>query len=264
MKPGTRFQAGAVRPAGHIFIIPAAERLTDDVKNRPHFLANRCDPWKDPNGLATLAHMSTKNTESVQYGCPSHEIIDRTSLERADQDGSFVVAARLIPQLPDRLRVSRFSAVDEVRSVRAAILRAIAPGEGTAEPGSVRGRLVRVLDRQADFPFGVLITEARYSAKRRYQIVVPIIDRVADGDAGPELLEPTRWDVIPAPQAWVKKLPVAQPMLDTAALISLTERWQRSRDRRMWLKKQIQVLDEAVDAATLTAIQARIGERLRL
>lgn len=263
MKPGTRFQAGAVRPAGHIFIIPAAERLTDDAKNRPHFLANRCDPQEDPDGLATLAHMSTKNPECVQYGCACHEIIDRAS-QRVGRDGSFVVAARLIPQLPDGLRESRFSAVDEVRSVRAAILRAISPDGGSAEPGRVRGRLVRVLDRQADFQFGVLITHAPYSARRRYQIVVPIIDRVADGEAGRELLEPTRGDVLPAPQEWMRKLPVAQPMLDTAGLISLTERWQRSRDRRMWLKKQIQVLNEAADAATLAAIEARIRERLRL
>jgi hypothetical protein len=264
MKPGIRFHPGAVRPAGHIFFIPAAERVTDDTKNRPHFLANRCDPAADPDGLATLAHMSTRNTECIQYGCSCHPI-SNSRLKRADQDGNFVVAARLVPELPENLKVSGMSAVDEVPSLRAAVMRAIASGDERTRPApeGVRGRLVRVLDRKADFRYGVVVTEGKYSAQRRYQVVVPIIDRVVDGDDGPELLEPTRWDVVPAAQAWTRTLPLEQPMLDTAGTISLTERWQKG-NRRAWLRKQLEVLEGRVDAATLADVEARIVERLRL
>ena len=76
MRPGTSFHGSDVRPAGHVFVIPAQERPGDDPKNRPHFLLNRCDPAVDPHVLGTLAHMSTKATEISEYGCAGHEIVD--------------------------------------------------------------------------------------------------------------------------------------------------------------------------------------------
>lgn len=155
MRPGIRFHPGAVRPAGHIFFMPAAERVTDDTKNRPHFLANRCDPAADPDGLATLAHMSIRNTECVQYGCSCHRIFDSRP-RRADQDGNYVVAARLVPELPENLKVSGMSAVDEVPSVRAAVMRAIAWGDERTRPvpEGVRGGGRRPVssDAQNEYP----------------------------------------------------------------------------------------------------------------
>jgi hypothetical protein len=247
-------------------VIPPGGRVTDDPKSRPHFLANRCDPASDPDGLATLAHMSTRNTEAARYGCPSHEIVPREVSRQPHHPRSFVVAARLVPQLPDQLQASLASAFRDVEGVRAAILRAIAPGDAMKQPpGSVRGRLVRVLDSRADFRYGVLVTEGRYSAQRRYQLVVPVIDRVVTGVSGPEILEPVRWDVQPRrAYAWMKSIPLQQPMFDTAGLIALTEPWRHGSDRRTWLARQIEVLDVAVDADTLSAILARIIERLQL
>jgi hypothetical protein len=264
MRPGTRFHAGATRPAGHIFYIPGSERPTDDPKSRPHFLVNRCDVVSDPSVVATLAHMSTKATEHSEYGSPLHEIVDATALTLPDQAGNYVIAARVVPRNPERLVVSAMSASNHVRSVRGAVLRAVGLGEGVAATGaaSVRGRLARVGDQRAGIRYGCVVTGHAYSAIRRYQVIVPIIDRVVHHHDGPQILEPNRWSVVPMRQPWWNALPLQSPMLDTAGLISLSEAWRRSRDRRHWLKPQIEVLPTSIDPVTLAAVEAAISERL--
>lgn len=263
MKPGSRFPAGATRPAGHIFSIPACERPTDEHKTRPYFLVNRCDVAADPLELATLAHMTTKATEHLHFGSDFHEITSSTS-KQPGRDGQFVIATRLLPRDPRLLTASAMSAVDEVRSVRTAVLAALGLGEGMAAPGtpSVRGRLVRVRDERAGIRHGFVLTSHAYSAKRRYQIIVPIIDRMVGGVGGPELLEITRWDVQPGPRPWWKALPVIHPLVDTAGLVSLSERWQQGHDPRRWLTRQIDVLEPSIDPHTLAAVEERIRARL--
>lgn len=174
------------------------------------------------------------------------------------------MASRLIPRSVSRLTRSQLSATDSVRSVRSSVLQAVGVGEGVATlgSGSVRGSLVRVLDREAGFAYGVVITAHEYSRQRRFQIVVPIIDRVSED--GLEELELTRWDVLPERRAWFDHVPCAEPLLDTAGLVSLTEAWKKSRDPRKWLRKQIEVTEAVSDAPTLAAVESRIGERLRL
>lgn len=265
MRPGTRFLIGATRPAGHIFYIPASERPTDDPKNRPHFLVNRCEPGLDPLAVATLAHMSTKATEHAQYGSPFHQLVNPAGRTSPDQEGNYVIAARVLPRDPGSLVFSAMSAVDAVRPVRAAVLSAAGLGEGVAAPGktSVRGRLVRVLDPDVHAEYGCVLTCHAYSASRRYQMIVPIIDRFVKGPDGPEILEPIRWDVVPARCPWWDALPFTMPMLDTAELTSLSEGWRRSSSNRGgWLKPQIELLDAVVDEATLAAVEAKIVERL--
>ncbi len=124
MRPGTRFATGAIRPAGHIFYVPASERPGDDRKSRPHFLVHRCDPGSEPFSVATLAHMSTKVTEHTAYGSPLHQVPNTAARKRPDQAGNFVIAARVLPRDPERLRYSAMSAVDAMRSVREAVLSA--------------------------------------------------------------------------------------------------------------------------------------------
>jgi hypothetical protein len=265
MRPGTRFHAGAIRPAGHIFYIPGSERPTDDPKSRPHFLVNRCDVASDSSVVvATLAHMSTKATEHSEYGSPLHEIVGPNALTLPDQAGNYVIAARLFPRNPERLMVSAMSATDHVRSVRGAVLRAVGMGEGVAATGtaSVRGRLARVGDRRVGIRYGCVVTGHAYSASRRYQVIVPIIDRVVHQHDGPQILEPNRWSVVPMRQPWWNALPLQSPMLDTAGLISLSEAWTQSRDWRRWLKPQIEVLPTSIDPGTLAAVEAKISERL--
>lgn len=263
MRPGSSFSGNETRPAGHIFFIPGADRPGDDTKNRPHFLVNRCDPALDPDVVATLAHMSTKGTETLEYGSAGYEIADPARLSGYGGDGQFVVASRLIPRAVSRLVQSQLSSTDSVRHVRSAVLQAVGAGEGVAVPGSgsVRGRLVRVLDPRAGFGYGFILTAHEYSRRRRFQIIVPLIDRVSED--GLEELEITRWDLLPESPVWSHHLPCEEPMLDTAGLISLTEEWKGSRDSRTWLRKQIEVTDVVIDTPTLVQIEMRIGERLR-
>jgi hypothetical protein len=262
MRPGARFVPGAIRPAGHIFYIPPEERPTDDPKTRPHFLVNRCDVAADPATMATLAHMTTRPTEHAAYGCPVHEIQDPAAVRHR---GIYVLGARLLPCVPEWLRVSAMSAAQEVRSVRGMVLEAIGFGEGVASSASksVRGRLVRIHDSRVDIRHGCVLTSHAYSANRRYQIVVPIFDRVVRGPEGPELLQPTRWDIVPLRKPWWNALPLEEPMLDTAGLISLSEPWRQDRDPRRWLKPQIEIIDAIIDDATLAAAEEKIAERLQ-
>jgi hypothetical protein len=128
--------------------------------------------------------------------------------------------------------------------------------------GSIRGRIVRVLDHRVGFSFGFVLTAHEYSLQRRYQIVVPIVDRVVEGEDGLEELALTPWDVVPERQSWFANLPFAEPMIDTARLLSLTEEWRKSRDPRRWLHKQIEMTSGMIDETTLAEIEAKIVERL--
>lgn len=135
-------------------------------------------------------------------------------------------------------------------------------GIGPAGSGSVRGRLVRVLDPRAGFEHGFILTTHEYSRRRRFQIVLPVLDRVVETNEGQEELEITPWDVLPDRRDWFDRVPCAEPLLETAGLISLTEEWREGRDPRTWLKQQIEVLDTTIDANTLAMVEARISARL--
>lgn len=266
MKPGSTFRGTEIRPAGHIFYVPPEERPGNDPKDRPHFLVNRCDPTPDPWVVGTLAHMSTKSTEMTEYGCAGHAIPALPYVKEAGRDGNFIISARLLPRLARDLSHSRFSATDEVRSVRRSVANALGIDEGLAPrgSGSVRGRLARILDNRADFDFGLVLTAHQYSAQRRFQIVVPIIDRVVDAGDGIEELEITPWDVLPDPQAWLTAVDLREPMIETVGLLSLTEEWRVGRDSRGWLGKQMEITSVSVDATTLAGVEAKILERFRL
>lgn len=136
MRPGITFSGADVRPAGHIFFIPPADRPGDDPKTRPHFLLNRFDPSADPYGLATLAHMSSKATELNEFACPGHEIMDPGATKGTARGGSFVVSARLLPREPEELTRSAYSATGEVNSVRRSVRQALGPEEGLAHPAA--------------------------------------------------------------------------------------------------------------------------------
>jgi len=257
MRPGRTFSSADTRPAGHVFFIPPAERLDDDLKNRPHFLVNRCDPAADPQALGTLVHMSTRATEADVFGCAAHTLRD---------GGSHAIATRLLPWPARALERSAYSATDEIRSVRAAVARALGIGTGIADRtnGSTRGRLARIIEPKADAAFGIVLTAHDYGSRRRYQVLIPIYDQVIASPSGVELLEPLPWDVVPRRHAWMDRLPFAKPLLATAAVLTLTEEWRGSRDSRTWLRKQIEVMDAVIDPETLGEMEAKIRERLQL
>jgi len=145
------------------------------------------------------------------------------------------------------------------------MLAAVGTGEGVAEEGdgSVRGRMVRVVDPRVGFRFGFVVTAKGYSSQRGFQVIVPVINRIACTGDEIEELDLNQWDVIPERQSWFEQRPMVEPLLETAAIVSLSEEWKKSRDPRRWLKRQIEVMDVAIDPATLAAVEAKIEERLR-
>lgn len=109
-----------------------------------------------------------------------------------------------------------------------------------------------------------MVTAHGYSAQRRYQVVVPLIDRIVEADGGVERLDLTPWDVVPERKSWPAAVPLAEPLLETAALVSFSEEWRKGRDPRTWLRKQIEVMPVTIDPDTLSAVEKRIQERLQL
>jgi hypothetical protein len=267
------FRPEEARPAGHVFRVPSVVRhLRDNKPSRPFLLLTR----SSGQDLASLALMTTKRTEGG-YGAPLYEFADqRARLPLPGQERSYADLCSLIFRQADRLGTSERSHARHMDAVRASLRAALGVGEGIG-PGtagaSIRGRLVRLtrgMDGLYEFRYGVVLTEHRYSAARRLQVLVPVVDvrtflseaeTVADFDPEPGDVLP------PRNQAWVTQLPSAweRPVIDTVRLSSFSERWEASQRRETWLEEQIEyVFPVAVDAATLAEIESALSTRLGL
>ncbi|HSU17868.1 hypothetical protein [Longimicrobium sp.] len=259
------------RAAGHVFTLPPEQRFGDDPKRRPHFLLHRCSASE----FGTLAHMTTKSSEERAFGAPVHEIVECSrTLKYLGQAGCFVSPVRLLFADASELARSDASYTSAVPAVRAVTAEALGMGTGAAAANavSIRGRIVALTREVADafeFEHGVVVTQHRYSAQRRWQLVVPILDvrDVMPENADTLQFLPETWDVVPERADWWDVLPGGwqQPVIDTARLITFSERWASARDRSRWLKAQIaRVLPASVDSGTLSRIEAALGARLML
>jgi len=262
------FEQGDDRPAGHVFSLPPAARYGNDPKRRPHILLHRCRP----EDLGTLAHMTTKASEELGYGAPVHEIGECTrKLRYPGQKGCFVTPVRLPFQDASLLDRSDATYASSLPSVRQVTAKALGLRTGIAMPGerSLRGRLAllsRGVKEAFGFSHGVVVTQHDYSWQRRWQLVVPLLD-VRELSADPDRFTPEPWDVVPEHAAWWSALPHAwlRPVLDTARLITFSERWTGCRDRDRWLKGQIErILPVSIDAATMMRIEDALATRLCL
>ncbi|HEX6748639.1 MAG TPA: hypothetical protein VF092_15180 [Longimicrobium sp.] len=265
------FEQGDDRPAGHVFGLPPEARFGDDPKRRPHLLLHRCRPAE----LGTLAHMTTKLSEEIGYGAPAHEIAECSrKLRYPGQQGCFVTPVRLLFQDASLLDRSDACYASSLHSVCAVTAKALGLRSGLGAPGSpsVRGHLA-VLSREVkeafEFGHGVVLTQHEYSAQRRWQLLVPILDLrdLIPVGADPDSFTPEPWDVVPEPASWSTGLPRGwvRPVIDTARLITFSERWTRSRDRDRWLKGQIErILPASVDLVTLSRIEDALAARLCL
>jgi hypothetical protein len=267
------FRPEEARPAGHVFRVPSVARhLRDNKPSRPFLLLTRCGG----QDLASLALMTTKRTEGG-YGATLYEFADqRARLPLPGQERSYADLCSLIFRQADRLGTSERSHARHMDAVRASLRVAlgIGSGLGRGRPGaSIRGHLVRLTPRMGalyDFRYGVALTEHGYSAARRLQALVPVVDVrtfLAAGETA-EDFEPEPGDVLPPrDQAWVEQLPSSwqRPVIDTVRLASFSECWKASQRRETWLEEQIEhVFAVAVDAATLADIESALSARLCL
>jgi hypothetical protein len=270
MNPGMDFGSADDRPAGHIFWIPKGEKIGND-KARFHFLVHRCrHTQQEPIDqiTATLAHLTTKGTEELVFGAPCHEIKEgKGRLAKPDQEGSFVNGVRLLPRAAKLLRASDKSATRAVPGVRDAVRNALGliPAAAAVE-GSVRGRIVRLVP-ETRLQYGVILTQPEYSAKRRYQVVAPIINGVIQAPDGPRQIATNRYRFQAARQPWWQTLPGnwTRPLIDTNIVIALSEESSPNTPKGRALLKQIEaVMGHSVDAATLTQIETALITRLEL
>lgn len=267
------FRPEEARPAGYVFTIPAARRhLRDNKPSRPFLLLTRAAGLN----LATLALMTTKGTER-QYDATLLEFTDQRGRQRLPgQERSYVDLSSLIFREAHQLVASERTHARHMEAVRACLKGALGfgTGIGPGTPGaSIRGHLVRLalpIARMYAFQYGIVLTEHRYSAARRLQALVPVVnvrtfltDEETSGDFRPE-----EGDVLaPTAAAWARQLPPKWdfPVVDTVRLASFSERWEASGRRETWLEEQIEaVFPQPVDRDTLERIEAALTTRLGL
>ncbi|HST63322.1 MAG TPA: hypothetical protein VLK84_31720 [Longimicrobium sp.] len=276
---GTRkFKPSETRPAGHVFYVPKEARLAEDTKDRRHLLLHDCtgDGSAGAVTLATMVHLTTKETERTAHRAPFYRLRTAT-LQPPDPGatGSFVNAPRLIFRAAHKLIDSVGEASPEdMEGTRRAVADALGIGSqprGEGPSGSVRGRIARVagaLQKDTGFSFGVIVTNHAYSSERRFQAIVPMIDlrMLLRDDETPSdfILEET--DVRPGDRPWRAALPKswAEPLIDTVRLVTMTEEWRKAASQNAWLPRQTTILDASVDDQTLHAIEVALARRLGL
>lgn len=268
-----KLKPGQARTAGQVFYVPKEARLAEDTKNRRHLLLHDATDDGTAAVLATLVHLTTKDTERQAHRAPFYRLTT-PALQPPDLQakGSFVNGPRLVFRDVRKLidpvgEASR----EDMAGARRAVADALGITRQPAHPESVRGRIAQVagtLQKDTGFAFGVVLTNPVYSAARRFQAIVPIIDLqllLRDDETRDDFV-PDETDVRPGNRAWCAKLPKSwtEPLIDTARLVTLTEEWKQSRNKSAWLPKQITILDQSVDDETLREIESVLAGRLGL
>lgn len=180
-----QFDEHSDRPAGHVFTLPHHRVPSSDVKDRGYVLLHRCAP----PAVATLAYRSSKSTERDQFGSPTVVLSESLmspsarSYERRNVKGAFnhslIYPTRLVSWPSSDLVRSSQTVTTLLRSIRNTTAIALGMGTGThrAAGHGHRGKLLRLTDtgtRLFPFRWGVVLTEPRYSAELRWQVVVPL------------------------------------------------------------------------------------------
>jgi hypothetical protein len=176
---------GEDRPAGYVFALPPAPIRCNDGKTRRHLLLNRCaaEHW------GTLAHMTSQPDRT---GGRVYEVRERRGrMALPAQRGSYVLAYRVLPWPAAALGRPLDALGRHLPGVRVCVRGALGIGTGPAPAGSpsLRGRLVRLtpeVSASLAAEVGVVVTEHDCSARRTFEVVVPVVDGAfyepADGD----------------------------------------------------------------------------------
>lgn len=177
-----------MRYPGEVWFLPPEAEDEGDPKWRRHVLLTACDESRDEG--AVLAYASSKATEAG-YGA-AHLFFDpdTTAYGRSGRAGfdqaTYVYPVRLVAADPADLRRLTGRLIDEMAELRARLHDALGLGTGTtgagdAARGSWRGRIVRLdagYAARTGFDLALVVTDPRYSTRRRYQVIVPLVTGV--------------------------------------------------------------------------------------
>jgi hypothetical protein len=167
---------------GEVYQLPPAELDEDDPKYRPHVLLTDSPEEDSP---CTLAYCSRQATE-MSFGARAC-LVDphRTSYRRTGfTHPTYVYPNRLVSVDAGDLLEPVGKVVDELVEIRDRLRTALGLGTGRGAgrgeaAGSWRGQIVVFQPPYADgldTPFGLVVTEPRYSREERFQLIVPIHD----------------------------------------------------------------------------------------
>lgn len=174
------------RRAGQVFWLDAGATWMNQDKPRPFVLANAYSP----DLPATLVYGSTQETEK-RIGAACVEVnpvaggVNRNGLTARTYfyPGALLLAHH--PDLPPHVGFLGRS----LSALRAALRTALGIGRGSClshrmYAGSRRGRIVLLagpVARLLHTRFAIVLTEPRYSARKKYQLVVPVL-RATDAE----------------------------------------------------------------------------------
>jgi hypothetical protein len=174
-----------MRYPGEVWYLPREAREEGDTKGRRHVLLTPC---REAGDHATLAYASTQPTDARRGG--AHVWIDpaRTRYGATGLTGfnrpTYVYPCRLVNAASEEMDRMVGRLIDEMAEVRSTLADALGLGTGTCDgsggaEGSWRGRVVRITDalaEETEFLYGVTVTEPGYSRRRRYQLVIPLLN----------------------------------------------------------------------------------------
>jgi hypothetical protein len=260
-----QFDARSDRPAGHVFILPHDRVPSTDAKDRGYVLLNRCAPPTP----GTLAYRSSKPMERDQFGAPAASLAAAPSVlpvtrrrhgDRASGSDSLLYPTRLVSWPSADLVRSSQTVTTLLRSIRQTTSLALGMGTGTHTSTRLghRGKLLRLSDggsRILPFRWGVILTEPKYSAEERWQVVVPIFRRVHTPLPNDVRIGDQADREPPAPK-WLSAINPAWggAVLSCALICSVSH-----------LDGHVDRIDAAtVDADTLTALEAEFARRFNL
>lgn len=174
-----RGQSSRFRPGQVLWLPPGSTWLNRD-KARPFALVAAPPTLRN----ATLAYGSTRAAEkSLGAACiqvaPQREGVNRNGLSATTQFYPGILLRKDAGALPPPAGTLGRS----TESLKACLRRALGIGQGSclnpdAPAGSRRGRIVELrttLSRDMRAGFAVLLTEAEYSRRKNYQIILPLI-----------------------------------------------------------------------------------------
>jgi hypothetical protein len=199
---------------GEVYFLPPDAKEDGDPKTRRHPLLTPCHEDTD---VVLFSYASREETEAEKDG--PHIFLEPHLHEGCGfTSDTYLYPLRIVPVSPEYiLRRTGALSEDLMRSLRACLSQALGIGTGTAlgfgrARGSWRGRIVRMaaaITQENNAEWGLIISDPRYSFRKRYQNVVPIY---------PYTMEELPGDVVVEEAEWLKDIGMA----DTGAILEVT------------------------------------------